>query len=163
MKVKKVFLAIFLAFILAFLPSCAKKQESNQAEIIKGYFTSEVSVVSKDGKLSFVLSDEKVTVTSKGLLQGAELYFKDGEAKAKLGEYEISLPKTYVSSISEVFDVYKAIKSGKDSFTLENGKMLFNDSTLYLSGEELIFKTNNKEFIIKQIKDDKNEKDQSNN
>ncbi len=166
MKGKRLFLGIFLIIVSVFFCSCSKgsEKQNNQTELIKGFFQSDVSVVSKDGKLSFILSNEKITVTSNGLLKNAVIYEENGELKAEILGYKIPLPKSYISSLYSLFSVSKEIKE-KDLKELiektdKNGKMSFQNATIELKEEEILFSTGEKDFIIKRTEKE-NDKDKS--
>ena len=158
------FLVFILAFIFCFsLSSCKKeKEKNNQIEILKGYFSSELSVVSKDGKLSFQLSEGKITVDSPKILKGTEFIITDDKISAKLsglGNFEVDLPESFISYMYSLKNTVESVKS--ESFQLKNGIAFFDECSIHIESDHLIFKTENKEFIITKRTEENDKQSQS--
>ncbi len=147
-----------------FLSSCGEKSKNIELGILKEYFTSELSVTSKDGNVSFVFTNGEITFTKPEILRNATLTFKDGKGYTKLADYEIIFPESFLDSVLSLSDIYEKLQLNDfEIFKEENGKIFFEDCFLEINKDSLFFKTENNEYILTKRIDKTNEKDISNN
>ena len=148
-------LAILLLVVLFFV-SCEKKESEKGEEILKGYFSSAITVTSKNGKLSFEFEDEKIRFTQPDILKGTEVFYTGKGLTAKIHGQEISLPQTFASYITPIFSLSSKIKSGDtEDLKFQDNVLNWDNCELTVSENEIILKTSNKEFIVKRnVKND---------
>lgn len=157
----KKFLKRFVSFLLFTLlvitsfSACGKKEDESEKakELLSEFFTSTLSVTSKDGKLSFELSDGKITVNHPTILKGMEIYIEDGKIMSTLLGHKIELPDSFMDSALTLLKAQKDFENLDFSkLEFQDGKIIFENCIIEKEENFLIFKTPSKEFIIKKIK-----------
>ncbi len=154
-----IFLFIIFPFILTLFSSCGKSDSTNEAESILDLAQNEWYVVSSYDDLSFIISDDKITLKSPEILCGEEIYINGKTASSKLKGYEISLPTGFIKSISALYNFRQRLSQMKPSdIKIENGTIYYESCFIKIKENEFVFKVQDKEFIITKRTDKGNEK-----
>ncbi len=147
---------------LTFTTSCSKESNKDFESIVR-FFESDVYITTKDKDVSFVFSEGKFTVVSPEILNGAEIIFEDNKVVSKHQDYEITLPPSFVESLSNIIDISKSLeKRDFINFKSDNKTISYNSCFITQEEDSFILKTENKEFILKKGQFKDNEKDNSN-
>ncbi|MBE6649298.1 MAG: hypothetical protein E7614_07270 [Ruminococcaceae bacterium] len=142
-----------LLLSLLFLVSCGKKEE-NKKELLKGYFSSDITITSEDGKLSFELENEKLTVTHPKMLKGTEIFYTGKGLTANIYGQLIDLPKSFSEIAVSILNVASRLNSGDLSdFEVKDGIIFFNDCSFEISENEIKACAGGKNFIIRKRND----------